>query len=109
MPEGMDAAGEAVGATTPWLSTWDAVGRGDVQPSLVTTMPWPPLPSPVLSLPTSAAVSLGGFSPPHSASASAGSHSPPCQLFNLSLRLMNQTQRLQTRHFNEVQVQSRGD
>lgn len=60
----MDAAGEAMGATTPWLSTRDAVGRGDVQPSLVTTIPWPPLPSPVLSLPTPAAVSLGGFSPP---------------------------------------------
>lgn len=101
MPEGMDAAGEAVGATTPWLSPWDAVGRWDVQPSLVTTMPRPPLPSSVLS--------LRGFSPPNPASAFAGSHSPPCQLFNLSLQLMNQTQRLQTRHFNEVQVQSQGD
>lgn len=109
MPEGMEAAGEAVGASTPWLSPQDAVGRGDVQPSLVTTMPWPPLPSLVLSSLTPAAVSLRGFSPPHAASAFPGSYSPPCQLFNLSLQLMNQTQRLQTRHFNEVQVQSRGD
>lgn len=39
MPEGMEAAGEAVGATISWLSTQDAVDRGDMQPSLVTTSP----------------------------------------------------------------------
>lgn len=101
MPEGMEAAGEAMGATIPCLPIQGAVGSGDVQPSLVTTKPWPPLPSLVLPSLTPAAVSLRGFSPPHTASASPGSRSPRCQLFNLSLRLMNQTQPLQTRHFNE--------
>lgn len=70
---------------SPCLPTQGAVGRGDVQPTLVTTKPWPPLPSLLLFSLTPAAVSLRGFSPPHAASAFPGSHSPRCQLFNLSL------------------------
>lgn len=48
-----------------------------------------------------------GLSPP--ASALLAFCSPPCQLFNLSRRLMNGNEGLQTAHFNKAQVQSRGD
>lgn len=62
----------------------------------------PPLPSQAL---------LAGLLPssPHAASACLAFCSPPCQLFNLSRRLMNQNERLQTTHSNKAQVQSRGD